>query len=150
MPLETRDAFQFHTGSIKSRKRKIPMGNGIITFQFHTGSIKRIPSTLPLSIRKLCFNSILVRLKVDILNNVRVSIFCFNSILVRLKATCGERPARFIKTRFNSILVRLKVRIGQALARFYGGFNSILVRLKARLAELREIASQVSIPYWFD
>ena len=59
--VQTQNAFQFHTGSIKSWNT------------FHT------------QYRFECFNSILVRLKDTIMPNLMRGIGSFNSILVRLK-----------------------------------------------------------------
>ena len=56
-------------------------------FQFHTGSIKRKATQPQGYYKQLCFNSILVRLKVQL-----------------------GYPLNLVFTRFNSILVRLKVR----------------------------------------
>ena len=55
-------------------------------FQFHTGSIKRIAAVSALDGYQVsCFNSILVRLKVESTSSKRSKRLCFNSILVRLK-----------------------------------------------------------------
>ena len=78
--------FQFHTGSIKSNRRAFLIQSDTGVFQFHTGSIKRrlwiCPQRQPID----GFNSILVRLKVNIIPHYS-DIVSFNSILVRLKET---------------------------------------------------------------
>ena len=129
-------AFQFHTGSIKSRafwnqstaatsfnsilvrlKVKVSLSTPTVTlFQFHTGSIKR--SLRCQRIRKdfIGFNSILVRLKATMFVWSYRRLPSFNSILVRLKG-CYAQWLRFgEQTGFNSILVRLKAASSSAIA----------------------------------
>ena len=77
--------FQFHTGSIKSRYADTRLGR-FWGFQFHTGSIKRNGLGYTEYILLYCFNSILVRLKGE--SGVLAGepeYPGFNSILVRLK-----------------------------------------------------------------
>ena len=57
-------AFQFHTGSIKSR-HLISDFLGTQKFQFHTGSIKSRKEFINKRLNFFGFNSILVRLKGD-------------------------------------------------------------------------------------
>ena len=173
MRIEYDQKFQFHTGSIK-RIRGITLGAvNSNMFQFHTGSIKReVALTLNKKALK-SFNSILVRLKVDLFIALPSSSACFNSILVRLKAVPARHGDMLLLRRFNSILVRLKVWRGVISKVMSISFNSILVRLKGcvenrdcrYLASFNSILVRlkvwncfsvifslqiVSIPYWFD
>ena len=75
------------------------------------------------------FNSILVWLKVFIIQAKKRCRRCFNSILVWLKdATLAMEE--LLKTSFNSILVWLKVSLCKRFREETGCFNSILVWLK--------------------
>ncbi len=60
----SRRAFQFHPGSIKSRRHLHPVQGGDRgMFQFHPGSIKRLGSDTHFVTKELRFNSTLVLLK---------------------------------------------------------------------------------------
>ena len=128
--ITTKLKFRFHTGSIKRNAR------GLFTvdpnkFRFHTGSIKSLGTLSPRS-KRVCFDSILVRLKVRghqlEIDNLDA---CFDSILVRLKVHLQVQP-RLSWSRFDSILVRLKVLQQSLLKLSKLRFDSILVRLKVR------------------
>ena len=104
IPLVSR--FQFHNGSIKSH-RFADLRGKLHQFQFHNGSIKRLPPRIwlerltmfqfhngsiksrkpdPPNICIRCFNSTMVRLKVNVHHNFELYSGCFNSTMVRLKA----------------------------------------------------------------
>ncbi len=63
-------------------------------FQFPNGSIKSLGFRV-LAMIILCFNSLMVRLKVPYSRNCHEALFCFNSLMVRLKgpAVAVERAA---------------------------------------------------------
>ena len=100
----------------------------LTAFRFHTGSIKRMKEVDTETAQQLCFDSILVRLKVahqDLPGADRV-LFRFHT--GSIKRTKTRRPDRS-ETRFDSILVRLKVDLWMIVPIF---------------------VVKVSIPYWFD
>ena len=141
--------FQFHTGSIKSNNQERIKGD-TMKFQFHTGSIKSDKCHFVV-VKRICFNSILVRLKVQPVTNYDLFLDGFNSILVRLKVQHLTTHVQMLCRCFNSILVRLKVRERVQLRPEQQGFNSILVRLKdGHDARANIPCVFVSIPYWFD
>jgi len=80
--------FQFHYGTIKSRKA---LRHFFITelFQFHYGTIKSFYGFFPDGSEEY-FNSIMVRLKEAIFNDLVESYHYFNSIMVRLKGFAYE------------------------------------------------------------
>ena len=88
---DTIELFQFQTGSIK---RKDERGNPELLgkFQFQTGSIKSFPTG---------------SIKSSTENLQKTSFFCFNSKLVRLKVEIGYEGIE-VWEGFNSKLVRLK------------------------------------------
>ena len=141
--------FQFHTGSIKSWEADLAFpATG--SFQFHTGSIKSIPiqSVFPLH---RCFNSILVRLKVNISTQLRLmDLISFNSILVRLKVSSFVL-SETISTVFQFHTGSIKREQICKRDNKETSFNSILVRLKVSWRSImKACVTCVSIPYWFD
>ena len=126
----TSDVFQFHNGSIKSKKQaRNPVAKGP-QFQFHNGSIKRPP--MPMMPRHVpSFNSTMVRLKEAqrLLPNDQFERF--NSTMVRLKACTEVHSIQTLRC-FNSTMVRLKERLGACGIACEWCFNSTMVRLKAR------------------
>ena len=148
--ITTSNLFQFHTGSIKRRETLISVSKGVL-FQFHTGSIKSPSENTTSGRAYVRFNSILVRLKVDLYKKQKALKMCFNSILVRLKAAGSVTPENSVGVSFNSILVRLKAVENVPAVTAFICFNSILVRLKGSLLPLQiQTGTAVSIPYWFD
>ena len=97
--------FQFQNGSIKRfAKKKLNVVN--ILFQFQNGSIKSHVFCFPAFV-VLCFNSKMVRLKVDSEIKGYELQSSFNSKMVRLK---GVNPLSLnaFSLSFNSKMVRLK------------------------------------------
>ena len=102
-----------------------------------------------------------------------LTIMCFDSILVRLKVGCSESKImsgatfRFHTGSIKRLSLFLSIR-NVAMFRFhtgsiksvlrcadfvsvYEGFDSILVRLKEMFSDAdKRIEKIVSIPYWFD
>ncbi len=76
-------------------------------FQFHTGSIKREGGYSPFS-DEVCFNSILVRLKVlvDHTQEIEIPMFQFHTGSIKRALKVPEIMIEGVS--FNSILVRLK------------------------------------------
>ena len=78
-----------------------------IQFQFPNGSIKRLLFEQGAN-GLLCFNSLMVRLKVTVHNpEAEFPQPCFNSLMVRLKDFLCNRD-RCKRRSFNSLMVRLK------------------------------------------
>ena len=76
--------FRFHTGSIKSIEVTV-RENAVTLFRFHTGSIKKINTTKStLSTRKFRFHTGSIKRMLH-LRRCHLSKACFDSILVRLK-----------------------------------------------------------------
>ena len=120
--------FQFHSGSIKSRRSLKPTAgrscgfNSIVVrlkdrrgneapifqaeFQFHSGSIKRESAmTYPSFPAQFQFHSGSIKSNCNL--GGCIPYFCFNSIVVRLKEPKpSKRPT--CPASFNSIVVRLK------------------------------------------
>ena len=93
------------------------------------------------------FNSIVVRLKVNLSAFNLSPLSSFNSIVVRLKAALMDALVGYFEYSFNSIVVRLKAKLPTEQARTYRGFNSIVVRLKGgQTITLTTAAPAVSIP----
>ena len=101
-----RAKFRFHTGSIKSKnrhKRAIAKRK----FRFHTGSIKSNNVTCD-NARRICFDSILVRLKVDPPRFRYCGLYQFRFHTGSIKSFI-PRKSLCRSACFDSILVRLKV-----------------------------------------
>ena len=100
------EQFRFHTGSIKS-------GTGTTTnfvpegFRFHTGSIKSI-FTYKDSAHRVCFDSILVRLKAAFEKTVMPLQDTFRFHTGSIKRKIADNAVGNNQS-FDSILVRLKV-----------------------------------------
>ena len=149
-----------------------PLPTLLYQFRFHTGSIKSVLVKSPLSTTSICFDSILVRLKVYndtfyLLNNrFRFHTGSIKSVYQRIRNRNGSDRFRFhtgsIKSdilfsesvtgfSFDSILVRLKAPHRSQHCPTQRSFDSILVRLKDRLRRRpQDPGISVSIPYWFD
>ena len=82
----------------------------------------------------LRFNSIKVRLRLEMFVSKLRTIPCFNSIKVRLRLK-GERKTYVSLVRFQFHKGAIKTNTASLRYRWYGGFNSIKVRL--RLLNLR-------------
>ena len=139
-------------------------------FQFHYGTIKS-QNPFWMGATPMYFNSIMVRLKVDMLMFSMKVYLNFNSIMVRLKVSPKPTPQKR-KRHFNSIMVRLKGSqnryrcLYQSFQFHYGtiksdignpcldqcfDFNSIMVRLKAVWAWGGMGGKYIiSIPLWYD
>ncbi len=76
-------------------------------------------------------------------------ISSFNSNLVQLKAWPGA-AGRGWYSRFNSNLVQLKEEYPEEALRGVRRFNSNLVQLKELSIRYTAVASQVSIPIWYN
>ena len=99
--------FQFHTGSIKSHSAANDC-DSVGEFQFHTGSIKSMSLGIPKPTHShACFNSILVRLKVQATVNdfLRFAKFQFHTGSIK---SYNKTDPNAQVAGFNSILVRLK------------------------------------------
>ena len=79
--------------------------------------------------KMVSFNSILVRLKVDLDDHIEVMNQQFQFHTGSIKSNCPFKDG-YECDRFNSILVRLKGCYRCTANRMWYGFNSILVRLK--------------------
>ena len=124
--------FRFHTGSIKSGKvveASIQLG---IMFRFHTGSIKsHIPIAFESLCTKLCFDSILVRLKVFPSNTTwrwSIDMFRFHTGSIKSRQYPKGRGGT-IGFRFHTGSIKSATAV--SADRACKCFDSILVRLKA-------------------
>ena len=79
-------------------------------FQFYDSPIKRGAWNEEL-IEEVCFNSMIVRLKVYTVSKTGRASACFNSMIVRLKVDEEMEEIRKDEC-FNSMIVRLKVGMG--------------------------------------
>ena len=115
----------------------------------NTGSIKSQGLPVPCAFG-ICFDSILVRLKVVQPSKMRSVTQCFDSILVRLKVhfiTVSKyccRMFRFHTGSIKSFCCRTHKSM-LALFRFHTGSIK-----RITIDKLRSARAPVSIPYWFD
>ena len=92
------DKFQFQSGAITSMKVRLLKPKDV-KFQFQSGAItsQKVPKR---SIRRLCFNSNLVRLQDVYRRQYRICRHCFNSNLVRL-----QENQMALKTRYYHVSI---------------------------------------------
>ncbi len=142
------------------------------TFQFHVGSIKTLPCARWSGVVVECFNSTLVRLRLQQRGRVRWTVFefqfhvgsiktrsrigriamrsSFNSTLVRLRPTgAGTNLDVMVKFQFHVGSIKT-IDSSCSNARSHPGFNSTLVRLRRWAHRRRASRDSVSIPRWFD
>ena len=119
----------------------------------------------------ICFNSLLVRLKEQLIVRRMSEFILFQFLIGAIKSAFQKLrqrcPSMFqfligaIKSlhgkglcaaiaSFNSLLVRLKVSAPTKEMESLISFNSLLVRLKAAKRHERNNRNPVSIPYWCD
>jgi len=140
--------FQFHNGSIKTNYAKM---NDIkeCLFQFHNGSIKTKTESVTLEpLYMFQFHNGSIKTHIGVLFVVQV-ISCFNSTMVRLKLEQNYLK-NILPYSFNSTMVRLKhgIEVLDKVPRT--SFNSTMVRLKLFAKSIQNLVKTVSIPQWFD
>ena len=140
--------FRFHTGSIKRNEEIDITVPPAAAFRFHTGSIKRHTRRRGLQ-HNLCFDSILVRLKVDTATLiVEIAMFRFHTGSIK-RSGCGIQEPSRKRFRFHTGSIKRLEAIYEGM--YVYSFDSILVRLKESMSNYTETTEEfVSIPYWFD